>query len=132
MLNFILFFFALLLSGFIFRLLWRVLISPVNGYFVTRNTPTGVVQVAWLLLQMYIVLSWAVSCVCITHSFIAKPGVALWWGYYILASFGCSAPLHDTTSGSTNTIAWFSTVAFLGFSFFPSLTQPWHWLLRII
>lgn len=132
MLNFIFFFGVLALAGFSFGALWRAMITPVNRYFVSHDTPTGIVQVAWFLLQIYIVFGWTALCVGMTHLFIAKPGVVHWWGYYILAFLGSVAPLYDRTRGSTNTIALFSFVSFLAFSFFPSLTGPWNWFLKFI
>jgi hypothetical protein len=132
MLNFVLLFGALTISGFIFWALWRALITPVNKYFVVHNTPTGVLQVSWLLLQIYVVLGWAAFCVAMAHVFIAKPGIVHWWIYYVLAFFGCGAPLNESTRGSTNTIALFSLGSFLTFSFFPILTRPWHWFIQFI
>jgi hypothetical protein len=58
MLNFALFFGILTLSGFIFRTLRRALIGPVNKYFVVYDTPIGVVTIAWLLPQLYVVFGW--------------------------------------------------------------------------
>jgi hypothetical protein len=101
MLNFVFFFGVLTVSGLMFRTLWRVSITPVNRYFVVHDTPTGVTQVAWLLLQVYVVLGWAALCVGVVRLFVAKPGVVFWWGYYVLALFGCVSPLYDTTPGST-------------------------------
>ena len=132
MLNFLFFFGVLALSGVIFRTLWRAAVSPVNKYFVLHNTPTGIVQIGWLLLQIYFVFGWAGLCVSLTHLFIAKPGVVLWFGYYVLAFFGCGAPLSDPNPGSTNTIALFAMVSFVIFSIFPKLTLPWQWFLHFI
>src|ERR1700737_2907946 len=126
MLNFLVLFGVLTLSGFIFRVFWRLSIGPVNRYFLLRNTPTGVMQITWLLVQIYVVLGWAAFCVGSTHFSIAKPGVVIWWEYYVLAFFGCGAPLYDRTQATTNTIAVVSLASFLLFSFFPSLTGPWH------
>lgn len=132
MLNFIFCFVVLGILGFIFRALWRAIITPVNRHFVVSNTPTGPLQLAWFFLQVYVVFGWAAICVAIAHLFIAKPGVVFRYGYYVLSFFGCVTPLYDPTQGSTNTIAWFSVAAFLAFSIFPSLTLPWHWFLQFI
>jgi hypothetical protein len=132
MLNVVFLFGLLMLSGFTFRALWRVLITPVNKHFVVKNTATGPLQIAWLLLQMYIVLGWAAFCVSLVHNFIAKPGVVHSWIYYVLAFFGCGAPLNDRSPESTNTIALFSLGAFLVFSFAPYFSRPWYWFLQFV
>ena len=132
MLNFIFFLAVLTLSALIFGALWRLLITPINKHFVVHDTPAGVTQFAWLLLQVYIVWGWAALCVRMAHLFASKPGVVLWLGYYILAFFWCGAPLNDTTRGSTNIVALFSLVAFIAFAFFPILARPWHWFLRFV
>jgi hypothetical protein len=132
MLNFVFCFISLAVCGFIFRALWRLLITPLNKRFVVNETPTGWVQIAWLLLQVYVVLGWAAICVTITRLFTAKPHVVLWLGYDVLAFFLCVAPVYDRSPGSTNTIAWFATVAFIGFSILPSLMLPWRWFLHFV
>ena len=59
MLNALHFVLTLLLSGIAFRTLWRIAVTPLNKRFVLANTPTGVIQIGWLLLQMYVVFGWA-------------------------------------------------------------------------
>lgn len=132
MLHFIFFFAVLAFAGFIFHTLWRATIGPGNRYFVLHNRPAGIVQVAWFLLQVYVVFGWAALCVSMTYLFISKPEVVHWWGYYVLACCGCIGPVYDHTPQSTNIIAWFSLASFLAFAFFPILTVPWNWFLQFV
>jgi hypothetical protein len=132
MLSFVFCFVLLAVSGLIFGALWRLSITPLNRRFVVNDTPTGWVQIAWLLLQVYVVFGWAALCVFIARLFIAKPHVVFWLGYDILAFFLCAAPVYDRTPGSTNTIAWFAVAAFVGFSILPSLMLPWRWFLHFV
>jgi NADH:ubiquinone oxidoreductase subunit 3 (subunit A) len=132
MLNFVFCFFVLALSGFIFRTLWRLTITPVNRNFYLSNTATNAKQIIWLLFQIYVVFGWAAICQTIARAFTSRPSVRFPWPYYILAFFGCGAPLYDRTPGSSNTIFYFSAISFILFSIFPSLTLPWRWFLQFM
>jgi len=133
MLNFVFCFVVLALSGFLFRSLWCAFIAPVTKSFVLNGRPPlNLAWLIWALVQLYIIFGWATICVSIVHIFIAKPGVSFWWAYYILAFFGCGAPIHDRTPGNSNTIFFFSMISFIGFSVFPKLSIPWQWFLRFL
>jgi hypothetical protein len=134
MLNFFYCFLVLALCGFVFRALWRRIITPVNRRFVLEKTPTRLPQILWLLIQIYIVFGWAAICINIAHLFANKHSVLFWWSYYVLAFFGCGAPLYvyEKKLDSTNTIFFFSAISFIVFSIFPILTLPWRWFLKFV
>ena len=131
MLNFFLCFVALISLAFGFKVLWGALISPVNKHFVLNNTPTGPLQVAWLLLQLYIVAGWAAICVAMVRLFIAQPNVTLSLPYYVLAFFLCVLPLYDPVPGQSNTMAYYALICFATFVFVPGFIGPWWWFLQV-
>jgi NADH:ubiquinone oxidoreductase subunit 3 (subunit A) len=132
MLNFLYCFVVLAVCGFVFRSLWRAFITPINRSAVLYNIPTGAPRFVLLLIQIYLVFGWAAICTNIAHRFANKPGALFWWGYYILAFFGCGAPLFDKTSNDTDTVFFFSIISFIAFSIYPILMLPWHWFLKFL
>jgi len=88
MLNFALLFGVLTISGFIFRALWRALITPVNKYFVVHDTPTGLLQVSWLLLED----KTRNGILCTLRHSRFRTMLCLWWIKNAVALFLCRNP----------------------------------------
>jgi hypothetical protein len=132
MLNFLLCFLTLAWVGFVFRQLWRRLVTPISKRFIIADTPTDMPQTLWFVLQVYIVLGWAAICVNIAFRFMRHLGVTHYWPYYILALLGCVAALQEYTNRAPNIIANFTGFAFIVFALGPKLTLPWRWFLKFL
>jgi len=152
--NFIIFNVILLFSGFLAVLIFSIglmaCIAPM-ALFAKSESPPKLVALPFLgiagIYQIYFWGFWSAFCVAMTIKFTHKPEVTWNWLYWIVGFIWCtsligwlahkekqSSQSHEEARGiqkGTTLYSLIAIVAFLAFSFFPSLIlPPYGWALK--
>jgi hypothetical protein len=152
--NFIIFNVILLFAGFLAVLIFSVglmaCIAPI-ALFAKSESPPKLFTLPFLgiagIYQIYFWGFWSAFCVAVTIKFTHKPEVTWNWLYWIAGFIWCtsligwlaskekqSSQSNEEARGiqkGTRLYSLIAIVAFLGFSFFPSLIlPPYGWALK--
>lgn len=152
--NFIIFNVILLFAGFFAVLIFSIgliaCIAPM-AIFPKSESPPKVVVLSLLIIagayQIYFWGFWSAFCVAMTFKFTQKPEVSRDWLYWITGFMWCISVIgwlaHKEKQSSqsleesrglqkgTTLYSFIAIVAFLAFSFFPSLIlPPYGWALK--
>lgn len=133
------FYFGLLLFALIFHLLWRKLISPVNGFLFARREAVSkpsnsmiLVNFLWLLCQTYFLLGWSAFAEEFTSYHSGFPGVSQHWAYWLWGFMLCTAPVSDTFDRIKNNTFWIAGASFVVFALWRAAAAPWEWFVAPI
>jgi hypothetical protein len=152
--NFIIFNVILLFGGFLAVLIFSIglmaCIAPM-ALFAKSDSPPKIVRLSFLgiagIYQIYFWGFWSAFCVTMTIKFTNKPEVTWDWLYWITGFMWCISVIgwlaHKEKQSSqsfeeargiqkgTTLYSFIAIIAFLAFSFFPSLIlPPYGWALK--
>jgi hypothetical protein len=149
--NLVWLFLFLALAGFLFAKVEPLLALPAYALLAAAlkrgKTPLfHVVGVLAWIWQTYVLLAWCLVALVLTRLFSIRPGVVHHWLYYVLAFFGCLAPVSFMLSfnrdrhgppapeSDAKDLITLSLAAggFVAFALMPVLVTPWWWILRLL
>ena len=126
------FFLLLLFQGFVFTWMSPLLLGPWMGLIMLamRKNPEKVTAWTWFVVAVafigtaYVLWGWAAYISYLAHIWSARPEVAQHWLYYVVAFFGCTAPLSSMAAGENNSGSaihiLLTSIAFVVFCVWPA------------